>query len=301
MENYNKQIRKKIVDDLETIMVKKYIPLKDAIMIYQQFLYNMLDNGNEYQKIFISYLIGLIYSDSYTVYSYKQKNNINEPVEIDTFSILHKLEDYDDLKGEISANPDVFCKMIQSTYQFNECSGLTKVLMVKSLSEKENEKITEIFPLHSENLTDYNKDIDLKSLIKNMNGQKKYYEKVMTISFADGIFIQTAGFIRKLAELDKNSAYKLLKEIVIEDYKICKYLITLLPEETKIKEHIEAYELLSADKIFEIMLNNQELLIDSLSNIFDLYINKSYGSINLSKELIEQVKNDDITRKLTMI
>ena len=123
----------------------------------------------------------------------------------------------------------------------------------------------------------------------------------MTISFVDGIFIQTAGFIRKLAELDKNSAYKLLKEIVIEDYKICKYLITLLPEETKIKEHIEAYELLSADKIFEIMLNNQELLLDSLSNIFDLYINKSYGSINLSKELIEQVKNDDITRKLTMI
>ena len=301
MENYNKQIRKKIVDDLETIMLKKYIPLKDAIMIYQQFLYNMLDNGNEYEKIFISYLIGLIYSDSYTVYSYKQKNNINEPVEIDTFSILHKLEDYDDLKGEISANPDVFCKMIQSTYQFNECSGLTKVLMVKSLSEKENKKITEIFPLHSENLTDYDKDIDLKSLIKNMKGQNKYYEKVMTISFVDGIFIQTAGFIRKLSELDKNSAYKLLKEIVIEDYKICKYLITLLPEETKIKEHIEAYELLSADKIFEIMLNNQELLLDSLSNIFDLYINKSYGSINLSKELIEQVKNDDITRKLTMI
>lgn len=301
MENYNKQLRKKLVDDLETIMVKKYIPLKNAIMIYQQYLYNLLDNGDEYQKIYINYLIGLIYSDSYKIYSYKQKNNINKSVEIDDFSLIYKLEDFDDLKGEISANPDIFCKMIQSSYQFNESNGLTKVLMLKSLSEEENKKISDIFPMHSVDQESYDKYIDLQTISKNMRGQKKYYEKVMTISFNDGIFMQTAGFIKKLSELDKKSSYKLLKELIIEDYKLCKYLITLIPNDEIIKNHIETYEIFETEKIIELLLNNQTFLQDSISNIYDLNVNKKYGDIELTRELIEQVKTDDVAKKLTMI
>ena len=77
MKNYNTLLRKTIVNDIETIITKKFKSLHEAVMIYQQSLYPLIDNNKPESKVVISCLMGLVYADSYKYFSYKQKNMNN--------------------------------------------------------------------------------------------------------------------------------------------------------------------------------------------------------------------------------
>lgn len=300
MKNYNTLLRKTIVNDIETIITKKFKSLHEAVMIYQQSLYPLIDNNKPESKVVMSCLMGLVYADSYKYFSYKQKNMNNKPTEIETFHDICVLEDGLDLITEISANPDLFCRMLEATYYYNETSGLAKVLMMKSLSEEEHQKILNMTGLHSVDKETYDKEITLTDIMKNMKSQRSYQHKVMTLSFDEGIITEVLGFIINISKYDNDNAIKLILEIAENDYEISKYLYSLFSEETT-KKHIETYEVLTKDQIINILKNNQSFLYESINNIYEMYVSKTHNNKDLNEEQLEEFKDEGITKKLTVI
>lgn len=297
MENYNKIIRKQIVDDIETILVKQYCSLKEAIKIYHIFLLNRFKNDSKETEIIKTMYLSILYLDSYKLLLYKQKHGINKPIETEYLYKIDSITSFYNLIYTLENDPDLFCKMIEETYNYEESNGLTKRIMIKSLSQTEKEKITEITSLHELDEEQTKEELSLEKIIKNLKSQNKYYNKVMTIKFDEGIALQTSGLIKELYTINPNDIRNLIIQLAIKDYKISKYIVDKIKDNEKIKYRINKYETLSINQIIEFIIKEDEILIDIIYQLIDLYINKSYLEIPLEEQEIDQ-QEDIITKKL---
>lgn len=280
LKNFNKEIRKEINRVVENGLLVGKSKRKSCSEIMDH-LYALEDTNNAYEMIYRKFFIGVIYIDAIKVYLYKNRKNLTNDEDLIILSELLGIKDYDDLETEVSANIDLLEKMIEASYDFYNLNGLSKVIIIRSLTSSDNEYIKSIFPSHELDLDEYKTTITLERLIKNILNQQKYQTNTLQIENNQEIINSIIGFITELYIVDRENALKLLLEISSFDYKI------LLNTNSK---EISTYQELSQIEIVNKLLAEP----DTLSKIIQRII------ANAPRYLAKKIPdiNDEVTKKL---
>ena len=281
--NYNQKFRKIIVNDINTIIDNFLYSLDDAIGLYIENLYCNLIDTNSFYKL---YLETLIYTDAYKMYNYKHKKLASNPIDILDYNDIFSIEDYNDLTSSISADPHLFALMIKSTYEFYHTSGLTKVIILKSLGLNDNIKLNKVAPIHEQDQKKYNRTISFNDLIKSYQNLSKFYNEDLEIDFNEGIINTISSFIKELYLIDKDNAKKLIKRFIIID----KIILTHLKEHHNLEtnQRLNIYNQ-NYDKLCYLLINNTYILDNIIKDVIESITNNKYNSIDLDNEIANKI------------
>ena len=286
--NYNKEIRNILVNSIEYIANYLYISIDQAIILYTQILYEVFDLNTNYTNIIKTYISELIYADAYKMYNYNHKKLLSKKDDLYNYNDIVSIIDYDDLNATISADPNFFANLLKASYIFKQTNGLTKVIITKSLSDSDNEKIRSIAPIHDFDIKAYDKDINLEDILRNYKNQNILYEYELDINFEQARIEEIYGFIKELSTLDINNTKNILRKIAKIDNKISQYLNDKVVDNTIINKHIDIYSK-DEDLIINELLYNKDFLMDAIWMVIDACINHNYNDIKLDEALTKDI------------
>ena len=287
MNNYNRQIRTIITNSINNICNYYYLSIDNAILVYTQYLYEIFDYNSKICKILKTLISETIYADAYKVYNYKHKKLVTNKQDIFNYNEIANIVDYDDLMATISADPVFFSQLLKASYEFNETNGLTKVIMTKSLSNDDNERLLSIAPLHELDLKAYDKKITLLDIINNYKNQNRLYNE-LDINFEQARIEAVYGFIKELSLLDIDNTKDILRKIAKIDNKISLYLKDKVIDDSVINNHINIYSK-DEDTILKELLYNKDFLIDAIWMVIDSCINHNYNEIKIDESLTNDI------------
>ena len=295
MENYNDILRKKFVDLVMDLVLKKMYTLDEAFKDCVDMFYSIDEKSNPYHKVLKQYRGGLLYLDSYKLCVYKMKKNICTDLDKDVFSRLYLLEDYVDLMTEYSADPAFFLRVMKRAFEAMQLNSWGRTLLVYSLTEAENAKILEMFPQHQQDIDSYKNICTLESLLNKYNYEEKYFKAVMSIEFKEGIIMEVAGFIRELKNFNESNAKRLCLEIAKDDCLALNFIRDIIDSD-EVKNRCLFYEENDSIDIVDKLLEDEDLLRKSLEMVVSLNLTCEYEGIELDKETISSEKNDIVSK-----
>lgn len=276
IRNLNQEIRQKIYKHIEKLNFRG-ISTKDAIESLMLEIYNIEGSNEPAKQKYHDYFIFTIYADAYKMYSYKLKQLIASPEDIDVFHNLCLITDADDLLNEVSASPDLLGYMIEATYEFYRLVGIEKANVMESLSEKENKRISEIYPAHDLDIQTYTDYITLDALIKRIQEQINYYQEMIDVDFIEGVIISTCAYLRSLFLNNNKNGIEILLQLAEIDYQVSKYLARFVKDDTTLNDHLQLYESEKMDLIIARLYQEQEFLFDVVKTLIDVYIDGKYN------------------------
>jgi len=309
---YNQQIRKYVVDLVDNLFYKYgsydeafnniteyYFQLYDGVVSKPGILIESLDDPAVALigiKVFYSFLCQVLYLDTYKQYAYKHRV-LNENLDdVANLVLVDAIEDYDDLNSIVSTDPSLFATMLNATYDFHEASGLSKILMVRSLNDEENEKLLNIAPVHKEDLDYYGKNnpINKERLAKNFLAQQKTYEGIFGYDHERFVVGSFSSFIMQLANYDKDNAIRICLELAWEDYLASKYLRDVIIDNEVIVKHIDFYENTDRAHIIARLLTDEEFLFETLVLSMDKLTTNEYAGNTIN----DIIADEEIVRKV---
>lgn len=313
MENYNTKIREIVeswVENGANLGLDTNVSIASNIQNIYDFYSESADDEIDLNKIVVNYLLIVSYLDAYKMYSYRQKECINSDLDEEVFGILSDLENFDDLFEVVCEDPNLFYKMLRSSYEFSTLSYLGKSIIMKSLTESENAFLSYLFPVHDEDMRDYGNMVDIDTIINYIDEKQQYQEKIMGIEFKGGVLANVLGYIRNLIKLDYENAISLLLEIGKIDYATSKYIYEKTDYKNSANEyaediesildHIDMYENYSTAEILARLVQDQEFLKDALWLVASGYVYKNFADVKLSPSLIESKKDSEVAKKLVL-
>lgn len=300
MKNFNRQIRDIISSWVEDGAMHGF-NITDSLSLHIPQIYEMLNNSSIEQNMLGNLLVSTGFLDAYKMCSNKEKNCINEDLEEDTLGNLFDISDYNDLLEQVQNDPNFLLSLLKQSYYFNNLGSLGKIYLLKSLSERENDWLSTIIPIHKQDLDTYNIEVSLANLIKYWKGKEIYQNKVMIIDFKEAIVMNIVGFIHNLSVVDFNNAANLVLDIAKIDYATSKYLVNKKGiSDEEILDHIIFYEDYSLDEILAELLTNQDFLQDAIWMMSGVYIYNKYDSILLSEDMIASTDKEKMDKKLVL-
>lgn len=300
MENYNKKVRDFLGIFMDSYLKNGGISVREGAKKYREMLKEIEDTGDEYQELYRKYQIYVMYLDAYKLSIYKQKQCIADDQETKFFDQLLYLLEEDELMTEIQGNEDFLERLIEESYKFREMNILGKIIVIKSLSEYENDDILEYFPIHEQDLNTYNIEITLEMILNNIRNQSKHQKNDLDIDCKEAVMLSIVGFIQKLATYDYKNAEKLLLEIGASDYKVSKFLASKFKNNELFLDHIDLYENYSRDTILDELEGKSDFLKDAIWNIADVEIYKKYEGTSINTDEMDDCKDTEVMKKLVI-
>ncbi len=302
MKNYNKTVRSIIKKWIEE---GAFFGMDEQTAIYSHLstIYDTLDESSEDEpeNIMIKYLLIIAYLDAYKMCSYYQKECTNSDLNEDTFGILNDIEDYYDLQDSVYDDPKLLANILLESQKFNSMSYLGKSMIIKSLTEVENNFLMSFSKVHKYDLDSYNNLITIDTLINFIIEREKYQNEIIGIDFKAAIVANILGYIRNLVKLDYNNAIYLVLEIGKIDYATSKYYSKKdnLEEIDVFIEHSTFYENHSTYEIIEELTWNQDFLKDALWNFASTCVFNEYNEEEISN-ILESKEANIIAKKLVL-
>lgn len=299
INNFNQQLRERVIASIDNYMMQG-IDLKTACNLYSMYVLALGNEETMENAIMQSYILSLGYLDAYKIYSYKQKMSLNNILDEDILGTLYEIEDYDDIIETIKNNPMMLLLLIESIHEFGTSSDLTKINLVKSLSDSENDVLKNNFQIHTFDRISYDIDIDLDIIVDMYNKLVQRQEENL-YSFDIAIIMQITNFIRKFLIWDRKQATKLILDIAEIDYNVSKYMSNKLDDEvlkSLIDSHIDYYENNSTNSIIDILSSDENFLYDALLSVIDLKVHKSCNNIPLDENDIYTQDSKKLELKL---
>lgn len=293
-KNFNTQIRKIIFDFCDQIKIYED---DDYASFFENYYYALDYIDHDYVSLFKTYVTMILFLDAYKIYSFKNKEGILNDDEMELFEILTSYEDFEDIEASIYADPMFFQKLIESTYHFYQMSGLGKMNIIHSLSQEENDYLTDLCPAHKEDLKKYKKQITIKDLLKSYQAQKKYQEKKLDCYSSQSILYQIARFIQNLCKNDYDQASILLYDIGRSDYVICSNFVPLSEKNDLFHEHYFFYEESDAEDILWRLEKDENFLLEALYHMTGLYIEGNLDENTFSKDNFDLSQEKVYTKK----
>ena len=290
--NYNKQMRNIIASTIDNISNYYYKSVENAILMYEHYLYQLFDYNHPVINTYKHHLCNVAYIDAYIRYKYKHKKLLTNNQDIFEYHEVSNIFDHDDLIATISADPMFFAQLLKASYYFNYSNGLSKILMIKSLSDEDKKTLLEIAPSFQQDLLSYDKKIFLEDILINYKNQNQLYNKELDLDFDEAKIETIYGFIKELSIYDIDNAKDILKKIAKIDNKVSNYLKDKVIDINTINNHINIYNL-DEETIIKELLYNKDFLIDAIWMVIDACINHNYNEINLDESLTKDI----LTRK----
>lgn len=300
MEIYNRNdiVRKELTKFIDKCMLNG-MSVEESSNMYRDILYKMESNSNKEIRDYRNYNICIMYLDALKLTTYNHKNLLVDDNELEFYSLLSDICDENDLLSEVSFDSSLFSKIIKYSYKYSKLDSLTKSLIIKSLSNLENNFISEIIPYHKLDLLIYDKEISLDDLIDTLEKNKKYQHKFFRMNLDENNILMITNFVRKLFCLDRDNSMKLILDIGKKDYAVCKYLSKHI-EDDLLLDHIDYYENYSLDDIIYRLTTDEVFLKDCLWMIFSLYIDKKFDDIELTEDILNRKEVSKIYKKLNL-
>ena len=273
--------------------------IEESAIKYRNILYKLESNNNIDIRNFRNYNICIMYLDALKLSLYNHKNLLVDDNELEFLSILNDIFDEKDLLAEVSFDSALFSKIILYSYKYAKLDNLAKSLVVKSLSDLDNQLMFEKIPYHKLDILTYNKIIVLDDLIDNLEKNIKYQSKHFDMDLDENNVLMITNFVRNLYSLDRDNCLDLVLDIAKKDYAVCKYLINYL-EDNMMLDHIDYYENYNLDDIIYRLTTDEVFLKDSLWMIISLYIYKSYDDIELSTDILDNKEVSKVYKKLNL-
>lgn len=300
MENYNKKMRDDLGTFMDAYLKNGGISVRDGAKQYREMLEELEDTDDEYQELYRKYQIYVMYLDAYKLSMYKQKQCIADDQDVELFDQLLYLLDENELMMEIEGNLDFLERLIEESYKFREMNILGKIIVIKSLSEYENDDILQYFPIHEQDLDTYNIEVTLEMILKNIRNQSRHQKKDLDIDCKEAIMLSVVGFIQKLATYDYKNAETLLLEIGAADYRVSKFLASKFKDNELFVDHIDLYENYSRENILDELESNSDFLKDAIWNIADVEIFKKYEDTSINTEEMDDCRDTEVMKKLVI-
>lgn len=270
MENISKKIRKNNYKNFEFILNNGLASLEELFSVETMETYLLQTSDNPMAKILIDMKLAIGYSDLYKILMHKKAEGTLNYEERGLLTIASTITDFGDLNAEISVNPEFLKNIIKAMYTFESMSGLGKINLVKNLSAYDNNQLSEINPLHQEDLNNYNKKITLDMCYKFFNNlcKKLSQDSDDNPFMTDNVIEEISGFLRKLSIYDRENYDELIMELLITDYKWSKYTISKEVDKNALGR-IEQFEKFNENILSQLSIE----LVDYLNDILESYFN----------------------------
>ena len=309
-KRYNQKIREilyKKIDDLllegnsiDEVTSEFTDSLYDEYIMYSNEEYYNSNEERDLDKVEFEvrlyYISAIIYIDAYKYYNYKFNNLSLEEFEIDTFNELKEIESLDDVVVMISSEPVSYANMLRCAYDYENASGLTKLLMVRNLTDEDNDRLLNITEIHREDLEYYGETnpLNVARFIQSYNSYVNYYNRYYTEDPEDDIVKTFNNFLKQLYLVDKDNCIELIIDLAKNDYIMTKYLNSKINDD-ELKDYLKLYCSLSQSQIIDKLLHDRKLFRKVLFMNVDLYNNNIFENLNINPK-----NEDEITRKLTI-
>ena len=270
--------------------------LRDTL--YESQIYDYTTEDNMIKK-YRELVINTAYLDALKMTIYKHKVGLVNDEELIFFNNLTGLEDLEELYSETSADFDLLSNILVECYNYNSLNEFSKSIIMKSLTESENNFLCQTFKLHIYDTLVYCRNITIDDLINYYNKLIKHEKKYLGEALDDNNLTIVYSYIHNLNKYDRENAIDLLLELGKIDYSVCKFLSTKIDSEF-ILDHIDYYENYSLDDILYKLSTNQIFLSDVIYMFKALYIDKSYDDIELSIDILKTDYSRKIEKKLTI-
>ena len=293
--NLNENIR----NNLLNVVDKSYLKGNDLPDIIRQYcveIYASEGHTNNQIMEYRNYTIGVLYLDALKLSLYKLKTCLVDDKIHKLYNRLNSINSMDDLHAEISADPFLLESIVNEAYQFCSLDFIGKSIIFKSLSNVQNQAISDIVPNHILDVSFYNRKINKDDLVFYMKNMYQYQNKYFEELASDSIITSIMGYIQMLKIYDEENYKSLLLEIGIIDYYVSLYLSDKLQDNNDVLDHIDYYENYSLLDIRKKLSLNQDFLINSIDMVYALYVEGNYEGINLKTDIL--YTNDKINNKL---
>lgn len=217
--NYSEMIRKKVESKLEDISHLLYHFNMDNELKYEVLIQSLQLNDSEYMTTTLKNY-GLLseqsqretdflkrtiyiqsYSDFYLMNRFYKKIEKNDPefAKITYEMIEHYFQ-----------NKSIYVRMLKSMFEFKSLSAYDKVILIKSLTEEENEMLKSINPFYEYEKKLYNIEITKEIILRQMSKWENSFGLEVSLE-------ETKKFIFKLYSLDPSNINKLFEELNLEE------------------------------------------------------------------------------------
>ena len=297
--NINDVIRSKVVDTIDGF-IKEGNTFEESICLFRDLIYeydmeNILNNNKFHEKV-----IALAFCDAIKILLFKIKNGIVSDDDMIKFNCIKDIEDYSNLYAEVSADSDLFSYLLKQCYNFCKINYFGRINIIKSLSETENYWLTSINPQHFFDLTTYGIKVELDDIIKYFKVEVDYQNKNFDNDMSDINVLNILGLLKNLIKFDYNNFLYLSLEIASIDYSVCKFLLDNNLESDNLLDHVDVYENYSSDFIINKLTQDDAFLKNSIWMFYSLYIDKCYGDIKLTEEIMNSDYTKTIKKKLVI-
>lgn len=295
--NLNDCIRSNLLDYIESMRLKG-LSHEEAIEEYRDSLYELENDFEKRNKR--EYIIKVLYLDAIKITLYTHKTGIVDDEEAIFLCDLKNLNSIDEILAEVSSNIDLFNRIIKYAYKYAEIDSLSKKLICKSLSEIENDWLTNMISFHMYDILESTSRITIEDIVNELKRNNDYQQKYLGQDLSDSNVLRIMGVLQSLRIYDSENLNQLLLEIAKVDYAVCKYLSKQIDDCPLVDDHIDFYESYCLNDILYYLSVNQMMLKSSIWMIVAFYIDKSFDEISLPKNLLDDELDDEMIKKLTL-
>lgn len=217
MENYSKKIRQKTknyIDDVELFL--NYFEMNSSLK-YELFIESLKCNDDSQLIDFLKqyglvsekkqretdFIKKTIYIQSYT--DFYLMNRFHNKIEKNDSSFINI--NYENVE-KFFDDSDIYIVMLKSMEEFNTLSAYDKILLLKSLTQEENEMLKSINPFFEYEKNKYDVEITKELIIKQMNKWVNSFGLEKAIN-------ETSKFIFKLYDINVLNVNSLFLELDI--------------------------------------------------------------------------------------
>lgn len=206
--NYNKKVREN-VNRLNENLKNTFGPnlYKDgAFCIKAKGSFDT--DGCKMAKVFDTMLKMTAYNDLYSKYALMQKCNTLSEFDNEVFEMLKNISSFDEFNDKLSSSTELFSLAMKEMIEFYNSSIFHKILRRKCLSENDIVNIKRINTLFDSDLESYNKDVDAGYIGRKVSSCMNLKYSIIDLLDESAIFLHT------LLLIDKNSAEKIILEMI---------------------------------------------------------------------------------------
>lgn len=292
----NDNVREQLVKYVDKLLLKGK-NIDEVTDLIRDNLYSIETKNDLKQQKNKENVIQLLYLDSYKLLTYKNKVGILSDEDLLYTNNIINIESMDELTSELSAEIDLFSRMIKECYNYSKLNSFSKTIIIKSLSNDENQYLSKYFRLHFFDLISYNKKINIDDIINFMSEIIIYQEKNIGEILYNNNVKTLLGFLEVLYKYDTDNTIDLLLNMARIDYSACKHISKYIIDDI-VLDHIDYYENYSFDDIINRLINDTVFLNDVIFMFIALYFDRKYESVNLSEDIFNADECKKTLKKL---
>lgn len=243
-------------------------------------------------------ILEILYMDSMKYLLYKTKLSIYTSEENKLLFHLLNFNSMEDIINFTMNNPEALGDLLKNFIDLYEEHELLKMLITKSLTSSEKEKIIKVVPNSEEDLKRQNESIKLELLLATLYVDETVQFENYRVRLSEQNINRLFHVIHQLYIYDKKNGVALLTEIGNLDCNILKQLDINEVQEKDIISRISFYEESSDETTSAFLLNNNEYLLNLLYRIREIMIKKQLLGIKITLEELMENNHANNYRKL---